>query len=162
MSDAEAHVPLATGPLGMELLSFRVAPEETRFDDSPVGYALVALWHGDRVLMVLERGRRCWELPGGGIDAGETPREAAARELQEETGQRVPAEELCFAGFARTALPDRRVMYGALYTARIDAPAPFTPNDEISAIHWRAEDDPLPEEGALQTVDAYLIARCRP
>ena len=37
---------------------------------------------------------RWWITPGGGIDAGETPREAALRELVEETGLHLPAERL--------------------------------------------------------------------
>jgi 8-oxo-dGTP diphosphatase len=37
-------------------------------------------WHD------LVNGREFWEPPGGGIEHGESPREAAARELFEETG----------------------------------------------------------------------------
>jgi 8-oxo-dGTP pyrophosphatase MutT (NUDIX family) len=154
--------PLATGPLGMKLLAFERGPEDARFADAPVGYVLVALWHGDRVLLVHERARDCWELPGGGIDPGETPRQAAARELWEETGEVVAPDALRFAGFSRTALPDRRVMYGALYSAVIAAPAAsFVPNDEIDALQWWDLAGPLPF-GQLQTVDVYLAGRARP
>ncbi len=52
-----------------------------------------------------------WNTPGGGLDEGETPPEAASRELHEETGLRIGPDELgpvvhqrvaefCFAGSA--------------------------------------------------------------
>ncbi|MBG0832778.1 NUDIX domain-containing protein [Planomonospora sp. ID67723] len=44
------------------------------------GRVLLMCWH-DAV-----SGRTLWEPPGGGIDPGETPLEAARRELAEETG----------------------------------------------------------------------------
>lgn len=39
-------------------------------------------------------GSRFWQTPGGGIDEGESPREAAARELYEETGLALAPAEL--------------------------------------------------------------------
>lgn len=54
--------------------------------------AVVVLDDADRVLM-LWRHRFItdtwnWEVPGGSVDVGETPRESAAREAEEETGWR--------------------------------------------------------------------------
>ncbi len=39
-------------------------------------------------------GHQKWTLPGGGIKRAETPAEAAAREVHEETGLRVPLDNL--------------------------------------------------------------------
>ena len=51
--------------------------------------ASIAVFKGDTVLLV-QRGRApfrgLWSLPGGSIEPGESAREAAFRELKEETG----------------------------------------------------------------------------
>jgi 8-oxo-dGTP pyrophosphatase MutT (NUDIX family) len=71
-------------------------------DDLPVvertAVRLVVLDSADRVLLFRihepqhpEQGV-CWELPGGGMDPGETYVDAALRELWEEAGIRIPAE----------------------------------------------------------------------
>lgn len=48
----------------------------------------------DRVLLLFCGPDGIWVTPGGGVEAGETPAEAAARELWEETGLRVQPPDL--------------------------------------------------------------------
>ncbi|MEZ3183008.1 NUDIX domain-containing protein [Streptomyces pimonensis] len=122
--------------------------------DAPMPAALVALWHDGRVLMVFDRFRQSWELPGGVIEPEETPHRTATRELLEETGQS-PDDPLRFVGYAGFVLtPDRHVEYAALFTGHITNPRSFRANDEISAIHWWDLHKPLP--GRVQPLDAYL------
>lgn len=73
-------------------------------------YALVR--RADRVLLtrISERGAHAgeWTLPGGGLDHGESPRDAVAREVEEETGlpcavgELVDVHDVHFTGTAPT------------------------------------------------------------
>ena len=49
-------------------------------------YAVIIARHEGKLLWCRHRERNTWEVPGGHIEEGETALEAAARELQEETG----------------------------------------------------------------------------
>ncbi|MFD0431882.1 hypothetical protein ACFQ60_45980 [Streptomyces zhihengii] len=56
--------PLAADGRGNALISFARDGEATPPQDAPVSAALVALWRAGRVLMVFDRYRQSWELPG--------------------------------------------------------------------------------------------------
>jgi 8-oxo-dGTP pyrophosphatase MutT (NUDIX family) len=59
---------------------------------------LVILNHEAELLLCHVTGHDHWDLPKGGIDAGETPLQAALRETREETGLRLHAETLLDLG----------------------------------------------------------------
>ena len=60
------------------------------YDEAPADvrqkYAVIIAKHDGKLIWCRHRDRNTWEVPGGHIEAGETALEAAARELQEETG----------------------------------------------------------------------------
>jgi 8-oxo-dGTP pyrophosphatase MutT (NUDIX family) len=150
--------PLARDAHGSVLLAFERLPEgRPPGGDARVTMAIVVLRHEGRLLLVHDSGRATWELPGGGIEPGESPREAAVRELREESGQ--VADSLTFTGYALIAYPGHRAMYGAVYTGTTATPRVFTPNEEIAAIHWWSAPAPLPEP--YQPIDLYLAAATR-
>jgi 8-oxo-dGTP diphosphatase len=146
---------LAQDDKGNALTAFLPAATASRApDDVPMPAALAAVWCGRHVLLVFDRFRRQWELPGGGIDPGETPLQAAVRELHEESGLYLP--DLSFAGYARIRLAaPPRTEYAALYTGQApNRDHDFTPNREISAIHWW-DTAGAPPDGT-QIIDATL------
>lgn len=62
-----------------------------------VSSAAAALYDATgRVLVVKANYKKYWSFPGGIIDAGETPRLAAARETREEVGLEIDADRLNF------------------------------------------------------------------
>ncbi len=55
---------------------------------SPLLAVEIVVFEGDRLLLIQRRDDERWALPGGLVEVGETPAEAAARELWEEAGVR--------------------------------------------------------------------------
>jgi ADP-ribose pyrophosphatase YjhB (NUDIX family) len=52
------------------------------------------VFHEDGILLVRERRDELWTLPGGWVEVGESPSEAVAREVLEESGYRTRAVKL--------------------------------------------------------------------
>jgi len=77
-------------------MSLPTPTDPRHYPDRPVLAVSVAMWTGSRVLLV-RRGRpplaALWSFPGGVVEAGERLKEAAAREVREETGLEVEIED---------------------------------------------------------------------
>lgn len=108
------------------------------------------------ILMIFDSWRRQWELPGGMREAGETPRQAAMRELTEETG--IKAGELHFVAVAEfdLRLPSRRE-YTAVYRTELRAVPQLVVNDEAMDFCWWDPRSPLAAD--LNPLDAEIGRR---
>jgi 8-oxo-dGTP diphosphatase len=92
-----------------------------------------------RVVLVQHRWRG-WVPPGGKVEAGETPRRAASRELFEETGLRAELLPEPAAVAVRSYHPDWPVTLGLSYTAVVDAAAPLVAEAGQPAAWMRLDD----------------------
>jgi 8-oxo-dGTP pyrophosphatase MutT (NUDIX family) len=97
-----------------------------------------------------------WELPGGGLDFGETLRRAGLRETREETGILVEQEDLNLAAccaYTLTGSGCESHRIHIIYEARVSAPSWVSHSNEHVAHQW------VRDVGALQGLSIVLEVR---
>jgi ADP-ribose pyrophosphatase YjhB (NUDIX family) len=124
-----------------EPVKFHEVPEDQLGSLPALVFALIIARAPQGVVLVLNSERKVWELPGGFIDAGEAPRQAAIRELAEEAG--CVARDTRWLGVVE--VDDGRARFGALLYCEVDqVPAGFSSSETMAIDFWRADHRPAP------------------
>lgn len=133
---------LAKNKSGWTLLEYINIEEKDieKYENVTGAYAILKI--KDKYVIGYNGWREQWEFPAGGIDEGETAREAAIRELYEETHQK--NEELEFKGLFKVEDAKGKIKYQAVFVGEQDELSPFQykENDEMDEIKlWDMKED---------------------
>ena len=152
---------LAKNKSGWVLLEHLNIKEEEIGNYENVTGAFSIVTVDSQYIICYNKWRQQWEFCGGGIEPGETAREAAIRELFEETHQR--ASELTFRGISRMQKPTGEICYQAVFTGVVERLEPFvaTDEDEMSDIMlWDLEENiGYVDECDLKIVEMWSVTR---
>lgn len=118
-----------------------------------------------RKVLLVRRGaepfRDCWALPGGFVDEGERPVEAARRELAEETGVIWEGPLVPIGTFGDPDRDPRGWTVSAAYLADIGLEEPYVvPGDDAAEARWHFADE-LPQSLAFDHADIVTAALWR-
>jgi 8-oxo-dGTP diphosphatase len=92
--------------------------------------------HRDGEILILKRADGGWFVPGGHVEFGETPREAAVRETREETGIVLDPAALRLVDVT-TFYPDPETQHhGLIYLAPCPPGAACVLNEEHTGFRW--------------------------
>lgn len=125
--------------------------------------AQVVLLQGDRILLARHRrGKHVyWVLPGGAVEPGETPEQAAIRELREEAGLEVRLDRLLYieqrgASGAASVQSERHTFLGQIAGGRlqsIEDPAGGDPvKGYLDGVEWMPFEAGAYDDGTSETL----------
>jgi ADP-ribose pyrophosphatase YjhB (NUDIX family) len=127
----------------------------------------MAILDRDRILLVRERTDGLWAMPGGYVDVGDTPADAAVRETWEEAGVRVRASRLVGVFDRRTrpeSPPELFHIHKLIFTGELldRDPVPQAGHETLDARFHAV--DALPELSLGRTLafhveEAFRVAR---
>ena len=116
-----------------EFVDFLHMNEETLRDYKQLSGSYAVIRIDGKFLICYNKWRKQWELPAGGREQDETPKQCAMRELYEETGQVV--ENLQFIGLLQSKNTQTEALkHNPIYFAEMIHLQPFIENDEILEI----------------------------
>ena len=130
------------------------------WDESiPNKYVVVFSRYEGKLLLSRHRDRDTWETQGGHIEPGESPEDAAKRELWEESGAvDFTLEPLCMYGAEdRVGGKPQTGAWGAIFFADIKDLGPM-PESEMAEVE---EFDTLPENVTYPYITPHLYERVR-
>ena len=107
------------------------------FYGNPIPAAVALVIRGAKVLLGRRAGdphRGTWDLPGGFLEAGETPERGLAREIREELGRGIRSARF-LAFFHDTYGPAGFPILAAVYRVRL-APGRIRHGSDVSEVRW--------------------------
>jgi 8-oxo-dGTP diphosphatase len=107
----------------------------------------------DGQILYVRKPKSKWALPGGKIEAGETPQQAAARELRDETG-------LSNLGLIYLAEYEQSQVVHFVFMALIPASGRPLPKNEIAECKWlkiKDVDDLKTSEATRSIVKSFAV-----
>ncbi len=121
--------------------------------DGVLTYSVIAAKFGEKWIFVRHHNRQTWEIPGGHIEKGETPDEAAGRELAEETGA-MEFDLNCVSTYS--VKKNGETGYGRLYLANIYELGPIPDRSEIAEITFL---EMIPERPTHPDIQPHLFRK---
>ncbi len=120
--------------------------------DYVLTYVVMVTSCNGRFVFVKHRKRGSWEIPGGRIESGEKPDDAARREVWEETGGTVrELKRICIYSVTREGV----TTFGVLYRVTIEEPGAIP---DFSEIDDRQFSEVLPEILSYPEIQPVLFA----